>query len=87
MKNTGMIRKIDELGRVVIPIEIRKALGINNKDSLEIQIENNAIILSKSNTCCILCDSAENLVEMKNKKAKEKKYMCIDCLDEINLGH
>ena len=47
MKSTGIVRKVDELGRVVIPIELRRTLGINEKDALEIYVENDRIILKK----------------------------------------
>lgn len=54
MKTTGMIRKVDELGRVVIPIELRRTLGIQEKDPIEIYVEDDQIVLQKhtSNTAC-----------------------------------
>ncbi|EMG26933.1 transition state regulatory protein [Listeria fleischmannii 1991] len=50
MKSTGIVRKIDELGRIVIPIEIRRTLGIQVKDPLEIFIESDSIIFKKYNS-------------------------------------
>jgi transcriptional pleiotropic regulator of transition state genes len=47
MKSTGIVRKVDELGRVVIPIELRRTLGIAEKDSLEIYVDDERIILKK----------------------------------------
>ena len=66
MKSTGIVRKVDELGRVVIPIELRRTLGIEEKDSLEIYVDDETIILKKykpSMTCHITGDvSDENAV-------------------------
>ena len=59
MKSVGTIRKIDELGRIVIPIEIRNKLNINEKDLLEIFIEENSIILKKFEESCVFCGSIE----------------------------
>lgn len=66
MKSTGIVRKVDELGRVVIPIELRRTLGIQEKDALEIYVENECIILKKyksSMTCHVSGEvSEDNLV-------------------------
>lgn len=61
MKSTGIVRKVDELGRIVLPIELRRTLGIDEKDSLEIFIDNDNIILRKYNPGCIICGSLECL--------------------------
>ena len=53
MKSTGVVRKVDELGRIVLPIEIRRNLGIDLKDPVEIFVENNMIILKKYDSSCI----------------------------------
>lgn len=55
MKATGIVRKVDELGRVVIPIELRRTLGIGEKDPLEIFVDGEEIILRKYEPCCVLC--------------------------------
>ncbi len=67
MKNTGMIRRLDELGRVVIPIEIRNQFNIVEKDQIEIYVDGDKIILKKHEESCIICGSTENLKEIKNK--------------------
>lgn len=56
MKSTGIVRKVDELGRVVIPIELRRTLGINEKDSLEIYVDDDKIVLKKykPNMTCLI---------------------------------
>jgi len=59
MKSTGIVRKVDELGRVVIPIELRRTLGIDKKDALEIYVDDEHIILKKYEPACIFCDNAK----------------------------
>lgn len=77
-KNTGIIRKIDELGRVVIPIEIRNQLKIIEKDSIEIYIEGETIILKKFEANCIFCGNNKELVRYKEKN------ICKNCCEELN---
>lgn len=77
MKSTGIIRKIDELGRFVIPMEMRNKLGISNNDSLEIYVEGTSIILKKYQPDCVFCGSSKNVVEYKGKNVCEK------CLNEM----
>ena len=61
MKSTGIIRKVDELGRIVLPIELRRTLDIDDNDSLEIFIEENTIILKKYQPACIFCGNARDV--------------------------
>ena len=77
MKSTGIVRKVDELGRVVIPIELRRNLDILEKDALEIYVDSDKIILKKYLPACIFCGSAEEIVSFKGKN------ICKDCLHEI----
>ncbi len=77
MKSTVIVRKVDELGRVVIPIELRRTLDINEKDSLEIYVDGDKIILKKYQPACIFCGNAAD-----NEYFKEKK-VCRDCLEEM----
>ena len=78
MKNTGIARKVDELGRIVLPIELRKQLDITEKaDSLEIYVEGNRIILEKVVHTCCFCGSKESLIDFKDKK------ICAACLAEL----
>ena len=58
MKSTGIVRKVDELGRIVLPIELRRTLDIAEKDSLEIYVDDDSIILRKYQPACIFCDNA-----------------------------
>lgn len=78
MKQTGIIRKLDELGRIVIPKEIRDLFNIVEKDPIEIFIENNNIILKKYQPSCIFCFSQERLCSYNNK------FICLECAKKIN---
>ncbi|MEF9960038.1 MAG: AbrB/MazE/SpoVT family DNA-binding domain-containing protein [Niameybacter sp.] len=68
MKSTGIVRKVDELGRVVLPIELRRNLNINEKDSLEIFVDDEKIILKKYEPADIFNGSMEDLIDYKGKK-------------------
>ena len=80
MKSTGVTRQIDELGRFVLPVEIRRALGINLKDYLEIHVENDAIVLRKFQPSCLFCGSSEDNVIYEGKRICRK---CLEKLKEI----
>ena len=72
MKSTGIVRKVDELGRIVLPIELRRTLGINIKDGLEIFTEDHTIVLRKYEPMCILCGGSEDLQSINNKRICSK---------------
>lgn len=74
MKSTGIVRKVDELGRVVIPIELRRTLGIDEKDSLEIYVDGERIILKKYEPACIFCGNAEEITNYRGKN------ICGECM-------
>ncbi len=78
MKTTGVLRKIDGLGRVVIPMEIRNKLEISQNDPLEIHVEGNTIVLRKYEPDCTFCGSSKNVIEFKGKNVCEK------CRKELN---
>ena len=67
MKSTGIIRRMDELGRVVIPIEIRNQFNIGQKDPIEIYVDGSSIVLKKFEPNCIFCGNTKNLLEYHNK--------------------
>ncbi|NBI30795.1 AbrB/MazE/SpoVT family DNA-binding domain-containing protein [Chengkuizengella marina] len=67
MKSTGIVRKVDELGRVVIPIELRRTLGIAEKDALEIYVDGEKVMLKKYEPACIFTGNANDLVYFKGK--------------------
>ena len=77
MKSTGIVRKVDELGRVVIPIELRRTLGIDLKDALEIYVDEEKIILKKYEPACIFCGSATNVQNFQNK------LVCKECAESM----
>ncbi|NLK28340.1 MAG: AbrB/MazE/SpoVT family DNA-binding domain-containing protein [Clostridiales bacterium] len=77
MKSTGVVRRVDELGRIVIPMELRKTLNIVEKDPLEIFVAEDMIILKKYSPGCIFCGSMENVQQFRDKK------VCRACLRDI----
>lgn len=77
MKSTGIHRKVDELGRIVIPMELRNKLNIDFRDSLEIFVEGSSIILKKVETNCVLCGSTKKLVDFNDKQ------ICSKCLEKL----
>ena len=77
MKSTGIVRKIDDLGRMVIPKELRETMDINKKDPMEIFVDNNTIILKKYEPGCLFCGDVENTIQFKDK------VICKSCLNEM----
>ena len=71
MKSTGILRKIDELGRVVLPMELRKSLNLKVKDSLDIYVEGDTIMLRKYEPSCIFCGGEGNITSFKGKNICE----------------
>jgi len=67
LKSTGIVRKVDELGRVVIPIELRRTMGIDEKDPLEIYVDNEKIILKKYEPACVFCGNAADAQQYRGK--------------------
>jgi len=67
VKSTGIVRKVDELGRIVLPIELRRTLGIDEKDALEIYVDEEKIILRKYEPACVFCGNADNVQVFKGK--------------------
>jgi transcriptional pleiotropic regulator of transition state genes len=79
-RSTGMTRKVDELGRMVLPSELRKRFRIHEGDHLAIHVEEERIVLTKVETGCVFCDSTDGLVNFRDK------LICKDCkasIDEI----
>ena len=77
MKSTGIVRKVDELGRIVLPIEMRRTLDIGEKDALEIYVEGSAVILKKYKPSCVFCDATKDITVFKGKN------ICPKCLKEL----
>jgi len=75
VKSTGIVRKVDELGRVVLPIELRRNLDINEKDALEIFVDEDRIILKKYEPADIFTGSMEDLIDYRGKKISKKTIL------------
>lgn len=78
MKSTGIVRKIDGLGRLVLPIELRRTFNIDENDAVEIYTDDDMIILKKFQRSCLFCGESDNLVDYKGKN------VCASCLEELN---
>lgn len=77
MKSTGIVRRVDNLGRIVLPIELRNILNIGPKDSLEIFIDGANIILKKYAPQCVFCDNVDDVTLFKGKN------VCKTCIKEL----
>ena len=77
MKNTGVVRRLDELGRITLPMELRKVFGIEERDSLEIYVEDDTIILKKFKKSCIFCNNDDNIIDFKGKN------VCSECIAQL----
>ncbi len=80
MKATGVVRKVDDLGRVVLPIELRRTLDIEVKDALEIFVDEESIVLKKYEPACVFCGNAKNVRDYKGKN------ICPECMKELKEG-
>lgn len=78
MKSTGIVRKVDDLGRIVLPKELRQILNIDTKDPLEIFVDNTSIILQKYEPACIFCNSADKVQQFKGRN------ICLDCMKKLS---
>ena len=78
MKSTGIVRKVDELGRIVLPIELRRTLDIEVKDALEIYVDGAQIILKKYEPACIFCGNTKDIINFKGKN------ICHECMAEMS---
>ena len=77
MKSTGIVRKVDELGRIVLPIELRRTLDIAEKDALEIYVDGETIVLKKYQPACVFCEDAKEIVNYKGKN------VCPKCIRDL----
>lgn len=77
MKSIGIVRKVDELGRIVLPKELRETLKIEHKDPIEIFVEGDNIILKKYEPACIFCGNASDVVTYMDKR------VCKSCLEKL----
>ena len=77
MKSTGVVRQLDNLGRIVLPIELRRTMGIGVKDMLEVFVDGESIVLRKYVPACLFCGSEEDVVAFRGKN------ICQACLDAL----
>ena len=77
MKSTGIVRKVDELGRIVLPIEMRRTLGVDNRDPIEMFIEAGAVILRKYAPGCVFCGNPKEIIDFHGKR------ICRDCIRDM----
>lgn len=78
MKSIGIVRRIDELGRIVLPMELRNKFGIAERDQMEIFVDNNSIVLKKFEPNCTFCGSNRDLSKY------EDKLICSKCIEKIS---
>ena len=84
MKSTRIIRKVDELGRVVIPIELRNKFDIAEKDPIEIYVDGSSIVLKKYEPNCVFCGNTKNLITYKDKLVCSKCAQTVASIDAKN---
>lgn len=77
MKSTGVVRKIDELGRIVLPSELRRVFGIREGDELEISVDGDLVILQKRQDVCLFCSAENPTVEQNGRR------VCDSCAEEL----
>jgi len=77
MKQTGIVRKVDELGRIVLPIELRRTLDIAVRDALEIYLDDDKVVMRKYEPSCVFCGSTRNLLEYREKS------VCKECIQKM----
>ena len=77
MKTSGIVRKLDHLGRVVLPVEMRRLLNISEKDALEIFVQDDSIVIRKHHDECVFCGSVRDVVSIKGRN------VCADCINSI----
>ncbi len=78
MKATGIVRKVDELGRIVLPIELRRTLSITHEDPIEIYVDEDSIVLKKYLPACIFCGDVKDIIQVRGKN------LCKNCIAEIS---
>ncbi len=86
MKSTGIVRKLDELGRITLPIELRRNLNVNERDPLEIFVDDDKIILKKYDPSDIFTGEMDDLVEYRGKKVSKKSILELARIAGLNIS-
>lgn len=77
MSDTGIVRRVDDLGRIVLPMELRRTLGINVRDPMSISVDGERIIVAKHADSCVLCGTTDDIVRVKDRA------ICRDCVAAV----
>jgi AbrB family transcriptional regulator, transcriptional pleiotropic regulator of transition state genes len=77
---SGVVRRVDHLGRIVIPVEIRKRFGIHERDQLEFSVRGDTVVLSKPHDACVFCGSSEQLGEYRGRS------VCAACRGDLSAS-
>lgn len=77
MTTTGIVRKLDGLGRIVLPVEIRRTLDITERDELELFLDDDSIVLKKYEPSCVFCGAGNKLIKFRDKN------LCEDCVSKL----
>ena len=83
MKSTGIVRKVDELGRIVLPIELRRTMGIEVKDALEIYVDGDHIVLKKYEPSCVFCGNAKDIIHSRVRMSAAIARMSSACFKPL----
>ena len=86
MKTTGVVRKLDELGRITLPIELRRSLNLDVKDGLEITVQDDCIILRKAESADIFTGSTDDLIDYEGKKVSRSSVLALAKLAGLNVS-
>ena len=86
MKTTGVVRKLDELGRITLPIELRRSLNLDVKDGLEITVQDDCIILKKAESADIFTGSTDDLIDYEGKKVSRSSVLAMAKLAGLNVS-
>ena len=86
MKTTGVVRKLDELGRITLPIELLRSLNLEVKDGLEITVQDDCIILKKAESADIFTGSTDDLIDYEGKKVSRSSVLALAKLAGLNVS-
>ena len=86
MKTTGVVRKLDELGRITLPIELRRSLNLDVKDGLEITVQDDCISLKKAESADIFTGSTDDLIDYEGKKVSRSSVLALAKLAGLNVS-
>ena len=86
MKTTGVVRKLEELGRITLPIELRRSLNLDVKDGLEITVQDDCIILKKAESADIFTGSTDDLIDYEGKKVSRSSVLALAKLAGLNVS-